>query len=33
MITGANTELGFQTAKLLAEHGATVILACRATGA
>lgn len=32
MITGANTGLGFQTAKLLAQHGATVILACRNTG-
>ncbi|GAA4581751.1 SDR family NAD(P)-dependent oxidoreductase [Planotetraspora phitsanulokensis] len=29
MITGANTGVGFETAKLLAEHGATVILACR----
>lgn len=29
VITGANAGLGFQTAKLLAEHGATVILACR----
>lgn len=32
MITGANTGLGFQTAKLLAQHGATVILACRNAG-
>ncbi|WP_204074594.1 oxidoreductase [Planotetraspora phitsanulokensis] len=29
VITGANTGVGFETAKLLAEHGATVILACR----
>jgi NAD(P)-dependent dehydrogenase (short-subunit alcohol dehydrogenase family) len=29
VITGGNTGLGFETAKLLAEHGATVILACR----
>jgi NAD(P)-dependent dehydrogenase (short-subunit alcohol dehydrogenase family) len=29
VITGANTGLGFETAKLLAERGVTVILACR----
>jgi NAD(P)-dependent dehydrogenase (short-subunit alcohol dehydrogenase family) len=32
VITGANTGLGFQTAKLFAEQGATVILACRNAG-
>jgi NAD(P)-dependent dehydrogenase (short-subunit alcohol dehydrogenase family) len=29
VVTGANTGLGFQTLKTLAEHGATTVLACR----
>jgi NAD(P)-dependent dehydrogenase (short-subunit alcohol dehydrogenase family) len=29
VITGANAGLGFETAKLLAQHGATIVLACR----
>lgn len=29
VITGANSGVGFATAKMLAQHGATVVLACR----
>jgi NAD(P)-dependent dehydrogenase (short-subunit alcohol dehydrogenase family) len=32
VITGGNTGLGFEAAKVLAQHGATVVLACRDLG-
>jgi NAD(P)-dependent dehydrogenase (short-subunit alcohol dehydrogenase family) len=32
VITGANTGVGFETAKMLAARGATVVLACRDSG-